>query len=38
MVRLFFKIDPDYGERVAKGVGIPVELAKMWFDFYNLII
>lgn len=29
MVRLFFKIDPDYGERVAKGVGIPVELAKM---------
>ena len=29
MVKHFYKIDPEYGERIAKGVGIPVALAKM---------
>jgi len=29
MVKLFYKVDPEYGERVAKGVGIPIELAKL---------
>jgi catalase len=29
MVKHFFKIDPEYGERVAKGLGIPVELARL---------
>jgi catalase len=28
MVKLFYKVDPEYGERVAKGIGIPLELAK----------
>ena len=30
MVKLFLKVDPEYGERVAKGIGIPVEIAKLW--------
>jgi catalase len=29
MVKLFYKVDPEYGERVAKGIGIPLELAKL---------
>ena len=29
MVKLFYKVDPEYGERVAKGIGIPVEQAKL---------
>ena len=29
MVKHFFKCDPEYGERIAKGLGIPVELAKL---------
>lgn len=24
MVKLFYKVDPEYGERVAKGIGIPI--------------
>ncbi len=29
MVKLFSKVDPEYGERVAKGLGIPAQLAKI---------
>ena len=29
MVKHFYKIDAEYGERVAKGLGIPVELARL---------
>lgn len=29
MVKLFYKVDPDYGQRVAKGLGLPVEHAKL---------
>jgi hypothetical protein len=29
MVKIFYKVDPEYGERVAKGMGIPLELAKL---------
>ena len=29
MVKHFYKIDAEYGERIAKGLGIPVELAKL---------
>ena len=29
MVKLFYKVDPEYGERIAKGLSIPVQLAKM---------
>jgi catalase len=29
MVKLFYKIDPEYGERIAKGLGIPAQLAKI---------
>jgi catalase len=29
MVKLFYKIDPEYGQRVAKGLGLPAELAKL---------
>ena len=29
MVKLFYKVDPEYGTRVAKGIGLPVESAKL---------
>ena len=29
MVKLFYKIDPEYGERVAKAIGVPIESAKL---------
>ena len=29
MVKHFYKIDPDYGTRVAKGVGVSIEKAKL---------
>jgi catalase len=29
MIKLFYKVDPEYGERIAKGLGIPAELAKL---------
>ena len=29
MIKHFYKIDPEYGERIAKGLGLPVELAKL---------
>jgi hypothetical protein len=29
MIKLFYKVDPEYGERIAKGLGLPVELAKL---------
>jgi catalase len=29
MVKHFYKIDPEYGSRVAKGIGLPVEVAKL---------
>lgn len=29
MVKHFYKIDPEYGTRVAKGINLPVELAKL---------
>jgi len=29
MVKLFTKIDPEYGARVAKGVGVTAEKAKL---------
>jgi catalase len=29
MIKLFYKVDPEYGERVAKGLGIPAHLAKI---------
>jgi catalase len=29
MIKLFYKVDPEYGERVAKGLGIPAQLAKI---------
>jgi catalase len=29
MIKLFYKVDPEYGERIAKGLGIPVQLAKI---------
>jgi catalase len=29
MVKLFYKVDPEYGERIAKGINIPVQLAKI---------
>jgi catalase len=29
MIKHFFKIDPEYGERIAKGLGLPTELAKL---------
>jgi len=29
MIKIFYKVDPEYGERVAKGIGIPLELAKL---------
>ena len=28
-VKLFFKVDPEYGSRIAKGLGLPVENAKL---------
>jgi len=32
MIKHFYKIDPEYGERVAKGLGIPAHLAKIWLQ------
>jgi catalase len=29
MIKLFYKVDPEYGERIAKGLGIPAHLAKI---------
>lgn len=29
MVPHFYKIDPEYGEGIAKAIGLPVERAKM---------
>jgi catalase len=29
MIKIFYKVDPEYGERVAKSIGIPLELAKL---------
>jgi len=29
MVKLFYKVDAEYGERVAKGVGVSIEIAKL---------
>ena len=29
MVKFFYKIDAEYGGRIAKGLGIPIEQAKM---------
>ena len=28
-VKLFYKVDPEYGTRVAKGLGISIEQAKL---------
>jgi catalase len=28
-LKLFFKVDPEYGSRIAKGLGLPVENAKL---------
>jgi len=36
MVKIFYKVDPEYGERVAKGMGIPLELAKLWTRLLNV--
>lgn len=29
MVKHFYKVDPEYGGRIAKGLGLPAELAKL---------
>ena len=29
MIKLFFKVDPEYGYRVAKGIGMSIEMAKL---------
>jgi catalase len=29
MVKLFTKVDPDYGGKIAKKLGLPAELAKL---------
>jgi catalase len=29
MVKLFYKVDPEYGSRIAKAIGLPVDLAKL---------
>ena len=29
MVKLFYRVDPEYGERVAKGINLQVDLAKL---------
>lgn len=29
VIKHFYKIDPEYGGRIAKGVGLPVEQAKL---------
>jgi catalase len=29
MVKIFYKVDPEYGQRVAKGLGLPAEIAKL---------
>jgi len=28
-VKLFYKVDPEYGERVAKALGLPMHTAKL---------
>jgi len=30
MIKHFFKVDPEYGGRIAKGLGLPTESAKLW--------
>ena len=30
MVKLFYKIDPEYGTRIAKNIGVAIEQAKLW--------
>lgn len=29
MIKHFSKIDPEYGGRIAKGLGLPAEIAKI---------
>jgi hypothetical protein len=29
MIKHFYKVDPEYGSRVAKAIGLPVEVAKL---------
>ena len=29
MVKLFYKVDPEYGTRVAKAINLPTDLAKL---------
>jgi hypothetical protein len=29
MIKLFYKVDPEYGQRIAKGLGLPAESAKL---------
>lgn len=29
MLKHFFKVDPEYGSRIAKGLGLPIDLAKL---------
>jgi len=29
MIKHFFKVDPEYGGRIAKGLGLPTESAKL---------
>ncbi len=35
MLKHFYKIDPEYGERIAKAIGVPVDLAKLWAQDYS---
>lgn len=28
-IKVFLKVDPDYGSRIAKGLGIPIERARL---------
>jgi len=29
MVKLFYKVDPEYGTRIAKNIGVVIENAKL---------
>ena len=40
MLALFYKVHPDYGTRLSKAVGVPINQAKLWYLKYliNLLI
>jgi catalase len=29
MIKHFYKVDPEYGQRIAKGIGLPAEMNKL---------